>query len=313
MFTPTHSFITDQTTYSSSCPQSRSRAFRAAAFTLIELLVVIAIIAILASILLPVLSRSKLKSTQAYCLNNQKEMALALTMYTSDNSEKFVAYNPAQHPGQHNAGGFWWLDAPAPGNWTSQAFALQDVQNNLTTNSSLFQYAPNVGVYHCPGDRRFNLPIGSGNSVGWAYDSYAITENVEAIPGFTQSFSKITQINRTSDCITFAEQSDTRGYNDGTFAMEVTGPLPPIRFNFIDVFSIYHGSVGTFAFADGHAEGRKWLDGTIINAGQQTLTVGSRLFAYNGIAGASPSVSPNGMTSPDAPWLIQHCVAPNNQ
>lgn len=313
MFTLTHSFITGQRPYSSSRPQGGSRVSRAAAFTLIELLVVIAIIAILASILLPVLSRSKLKSTQAYCLNNQKQLALALTMYTSDNNEMFVAYNPAQHPGQHDADGFWWLDAPAPGNWTSQAFALQDVQNNLMTNNSLFQNAPNVGVYHCPGDRRFNLPIGSGNSIGWAYDSYAITENIEALPGFSQSFSKVTQINRVADCIVFAEQADTRGYNEGTFAMNVNGPFPPITFGFVDVFATYHGNVGTFAFADGHAEGRKWLDGTIIRAGQQTLVPGSTLFAYNGDDGASPVVSPNGATSPDAPWLIQHCVAPNNQ
>lgn len=285
---------------------SRSSSFGSAAFTLIELLVVIAIIAILASILLPVLSRSKLKSTQAYCLNNQKQLALGLTMYEDDNNESLIAYNSQLAQNFNNADGFWWLESQAPGDWTSQAFALQDVQNNLRTNNSLFQFAPNVAVYHCPGDQRFNLPIGTGNSVGWAYDSYAITENVEAIPGFSQSFSKVTQISRVSDCITFAEQADTRGYNEATFAMNVTGPLPPIQFNFVDVFSTYHGEVGTFAFADGHAEGRRWLDPNILATGRATLAPGSQIFDYQ----QSPYKPTT--TSPDGPWLIQHCVAPNN-
>jgi prepilin-type N-terminal cleavage/methylation domain-containing protein/prepilin-type processing-associated H-X9-DG protein len=294
-----------------SRPNARTSQF--GAFTLIELLVVIAIIAILAAILLPVLARARLKATQADCLNNQKQLALAFNMYVTDNKDSLVQmYNSSGQfvwPGLNNAGGYWGISSTSPpltGAGKSQGVALAAVEGDLQTNNLLGQYTANSGVYHCPGDVRFNLQIGSSPSIGWAYDSYAMTENVDVMPGFSAGFTQMASIKRVSDCMIFAEQCDTRGYNNGTFAMSVNGPLPPITFNFVDIFATYHGDVGTFAFADGHSEARRWLDPVILAAGTASAAQGSSLYQYPG-SKYNPS-----LTSQDAAWLTRHCVSPNN-
>src|ERR1051325_3787313 len=72
--------------------QSRKPVAVGKGFTLIELLVVVAIIAILASLLLPVLASARAKAQAAFCLNNTKQLALAWMIYSDDHNGR-LAYN----------------------------------------------------------------------------------------------------------------------------------------------------------------------------------------------------------------------------
>ncbi len=110
----------------------------ACAFTLLELLVVIAILAIIASLLLPALSRSQISAQRVKCLGNLRQLGIATQMYWDDNQGLAFRYRGVAT----NGGDVYWFGWLARGAEGTRAFD--------PTQGALYPYLGGRGVELCP-------------------------------------------------------------------------------------------------------------------------------------------------------------------
>ena len=115
---------------------------RRRAFTLVELLVVVAIIAVLASLLLPALTRAKSQANSAKCLSNLRQLGLTLSVYTSDHGA-YPLYQTGANAAHEDTDSRWFYDL--------NAYLKQPP---LPSSGKYFTVAvPFGGVWLCPAVR----------------------------------------------------------------------------------------------------------------------------------------------------------------
>jgi prepilin-type N-terminal cleavage/methylation domain-containing protein len=132
--------------------KTKSAGKMANAFTLIELLVVIAIIAILASMLLPALSRAKERANVTRCLSNMRQIGLAVKLYIDDNRHRFPFDNVNDFASNGDLEfAYGGQDQTVPGLWVPGA-----------TNRLLYPYLRKSEVFRCPSDKGEDLPFAGG-------------------------------------------------------------------------------------------------------------------------------------------------------
>jgi prepilin-type N-terminal cleavage/methylation domain-containing protein len=230
-------------------------------FTLIELLVVIAIIAILASMLLPALSKAKQKAQGIQCLSNLRQMGFAWLMYAGDNDDRVPPNEDGGANPFYNNPNFLWVRG-----WLEYATSSPDNTNTaFLAESHLALYLNSLGVWKCPADKYVS------KHEGGTYPRVRSCSMNALISGLPKNYeygdlpytvfrklSDFSKISPTEVFVMLDEREDS--INDGGFFTDQWNRENPASYRFVNWPASYHNRAGAFNFADGHSAFQKWRD-----------------------------------------------------
>lgn len=219
------------------------------AFTLIELLVVIAIIGILAAILLPVLSRARLKAQQTSCLNNLRQLQAGWLMYVHEQNDVL----PLNAQGATSYSG----NASTTNSWVV-GDATYSADLSYIRQGTIYSCVGSSDVYHCPSD--FSLVKNSTDSRTRSYSlDYYLNGGIDPqysayLPADTAStvIVKYSAISSPAVVFGFLDENENT-IEDGVYLLfrapdETWQNAPSDR----------HNRGLNLSFTDGHGEYWKW-------------------------------------------------------